>query len=87
MSDDMTFAEKCRYWRENGTFGVTYAGGQDSFHNKPSVFEQERKIVADAKARGADITRYDPTVRRPKPAKGAARKAAEKALATHRMGA
>ena len=55
---DQCFAAKCAFWRTNGaSFGVTFQGGRQQFHNEPSVRQQERDQVALMKSHGISFDR------------------------------
>lgn len=59
---DDCFGCKCLYWRTGGGLSVSYAGGQDSFHNaQGTLADRERQAVADARRGGYEPERYTPS--------------------------
>lgn len=59
LEPDAHLCCKLTYWRTTpgGGLQVTYAGGQERFHNEPSVYQRERDEVALAKERGVKLER------------------------------
>lgn len=85
---DACFGCKMAYMRQHRSLTVTYAGGQDSWHNDNSVVDRERRAIeANTAAHGAKgFDRADPGLvdrqLRPKPTSNPAlREAARKAIA------